>query len=153
MRAYCCSIVSPSALDLTRSLFALCRTLWSIASLFGTSQVCPRGLTGRPTPIELTWGAPSLKDHGLGGLPELDILNGREVLGWEILGTHRVGGPGTRWSWHKAFWGAWRKKCGWGDDRLLARQPPSHGARSADGEKRCLRRRGESSSACADSRA
>ena len=57
-----------------------------------------------------------------------------EVLGWEILGTPRVGGPGTRWSWNKASWGAWRKKCGRGYDRLLARQPPPHGAKSGWGE-------------------
>ena len=48
----------------------------------------------------------------------------RQVLGWEILGTPRVGGP----------WGAWRKKCGRGYDRLLARQPPPHGAKSGWGE-------------------
>ena len=38
-----CSIVSPSVLDLARSFFALCRTLWSNASLFRTSQVCQEG--------------------------------------------------------------------------------------------------------------
>ena len=76
-----CSIVSLSAPGLARSVFAIYRTLWSIVSIFETSQECPKGLQGRPTPIELTLGAPGLKDHGVGSLPESEILNRTSWVG------------------------------------------------------------------------
>ena len=76
-----CSIVSLSAPGLARSVFAIYRTLWSIVSMLETSQKCPKGLQGRPTPIELTLGAPGLKDHGVVSLPEWEILNGKSRVG------------------------------------------------------------------------
>ena len=91
----------------------MCRTLWSIVSLFEISQECPKGLQGRSTPIQHTWGAPGLRDHGVGALPEWQILNGKswdgrssELLGLAVL---ERGGPGIR-------------------------HPGVHGARSADGD-------------------
>ena len=133
-----CSIVSLSAPALVRSVFAIFQTLRSIVSLFEISQECPKGLQGRSTPIQRTWGAPSLRDHGVGALPEWLILNGKSWVGGslELLGLAGLerGGPGIK---HPGVHGA---RSADGDTIVCLPVNRLPMAQSPDGEKRCLRR-------------
>ena len=116
----------------------MCRTLWSIVGLIEISQECPIGLQGRSTPIQLTWGAPGLRDHGVGALPEWQILNGKSWVGrsLELLGLAGLerGGPGIR---HPGVHGA---RSADGDTIVCLPVNRLPMAQSPDGEKRCLRR-------------